>query len=389
MRRVPHVAVLIETSRAYGRGLLEGVAQYNRQFGFWSTYFEPHGLNDAPPKWLSSWKGDGILVRINDRRMARAILATGLPAVDLRGRVPRLGLPFIGVDNFQVARLAFEHLWDRGFRHFGFCGLARGEYFPMDRRREFFQQRAERADCPCLTFEARDGRRRTAIWEEEQDQIAAWIVKLPRPLGVMACNDDRGHQVLDACRRAGVLVPDEVAVVSVDNDAILCNMAEPPLTSIDVNAEQIGYEAAALLDRLMRRGARAQTPSVEIHPRGVVARQSSDVLAVTDREVAAAVRYIRENACAGLSVEGVLRQVGLSRSVLDLRFKTALGRTPKAEILRVQLERARQLLSESRLPLDDVAARCGFSSAKYLGDVFFRELGVRPGTYRQRFQRPG
>jgi LacI family transcriptional regulator len=389
MRRVPHVAVLIETSRAYGRGLLEGVAQYNRQFGFWSTYFEPHGLNDAPPKWLSSWKGDGILVRINDRRMARAILATGLPAIDLRGRVPRLGLPFIGVDNFQVARLAFEHLWDRGFRHFGFCGLAQGEYFPMDRRREFFQQRAEQADCPCWTFEPRDGGRRTAIWEEEQDQIAAWIVKLPRPLGVMACNDDRGHQVLDACRRAGVLVPDEVAVVSVDNDAILCNMAEPPLTSIDVNAEQIGYEAAALLDRLMRRGARARTPSVEIHPRGVVARQSSDVLAVTDREVAAAVRFIRENACTGASVEGVLRHVGLSRSVLDLRFKTALGRTPKAEILRVQLERARQLLSESRLPLDDVAARCGFSSAKYLGDVFFRELGVRPGTYRQRFQRPG
>ena len=148
MRRVPHVAVLIETSRAYGRGLLEGVARYNREHGFWSMFFEPHGLDDPPPKWLSAWEGDGVLVRINDQRMARAIRAADVPAVDLRGRVPHLGLPFIGVDNFAVARLAFEHLRDRGFRDFGFCGVARGHYFPMDKRREFFRQLAERAGFP-------------------------------------------------------------------------------------------------------------------------------------------------------------------------------------------------------------------------------------------------
>ena len=389
MRRVPHVAVLIETSRAYGRGLLEGVARYNQEHGFWSMFFEPHGLDDPLPKWLSAWKGDGVLVRINDRRMARAVRAADVPAVDLRGRVPHLGLPFIGVDNFAVARLAFEHLRDRGFRDFGFCGVARGHYFPMDKRREFFRQLAERAGFPCRVFEPRGGWRRALAWEEEQDQLAAWLERLPRPVGVMACNDDRGRQVLDACRRAGVLVPDEVAVVSVDNDTVLCNMADPPMTSIDVNAERIGYEAAALLDRLMRRpAARARAVSVEVPPRAVVARQSSDVLAVTDGHVAAALRFIRQHACDGIRVPDVLRHVGLSRSVLDPRFKAALGRTAKAEILRVQLERARQLLVDSRLPLEEVAARCGFSSAKYLGDVFFRTSHVRPGAYRQSHQRP-
>jgi LacI family transcriptional regulator len=384
------VAVLIETSRAYGRALLEGVTQYNRQHGFWSMFFEPHGLDDPPPGWLRTWKGDGILVRINDRRMARVVRAAGLPAVDLRGGVPDLGLPFIGVDNAQVARLAFEHLRDRGFRHFGFCGVARGEYFPMDRRRESFRQLAASAGCPCSVFEPRGRRRQAAAWEEEQDQIAAWLGQLPRPAGVMACNDDRGHRVLDACRRAGVPVPDEVAVVGVDNDTLLCNMTDPPMTSVDVNGERIGYEAAALLDRLMRGpAARAGALPAEVAPRGVVPRQSSDVVAVTDRDVAAAVRFIRENACAGIGVADVLRHVGLSRSVLDLRFKAALGRTPKAEILRAQLERARRLLSESHLPLGAVAARCGFSSAKYFGDVFFRELGTRPGAHRRLFRRPG
>jgi LacI family transcriptional regulator len=287
-----------------------------------------------------------------------------------------------------VARLAFGHLVDRGLRHFGFCGLALGEYLYMDQRRDAFRRLVEQAGYVCHTFEPRPSRRRNLDWEAEQEQIAAWLARLPRPVGVMTCNDDRGRQVLDACRRAGVLVPDEVAVVGVDNDAILCGLADPPMTSIDVNPEQIGYEATALLDRLMRRGAtRSHPPFLEIPPRGIVARQSSDMLAVADGEVATALRFIREHACRGIGVDDVLRHVGLSRSVLERRFKAVLRRTPKAEILRVQLERARQLLSEPFLPLEVIAERSGFGSCKYFGDAFFREIGIRPGAYRQRFQR--
>jgi LacI family transcriptional regulator len=382
--RVPHVAVLIETSRGYGRGLLEGVARYNREHGPWSMFFEPHGLDDPPPKWLRTWEGDGILARINDVRMARLVAAAGLPAVDVRGRLTGLGLPFIGIDNAAVARLAVAHFRERGFVHFAFCGQARGEYFPMDQRRDCFSRLAEAAGHRCHHFAPRRG----SPWEREQERLADWLRRLPKPVGVMACNDDMGNQALDACRRAGVGVPAEVALVGVDNDTVLCDMADPPMTSIDVHPERIGYEAAALLDRLMRRPARRPPPAfVELPPRGIVTRRSSDVLAVADPGVAAAVRFIREHACEGITVAAVLEQVPMSQRALERRFKAVVHRTPKREILRVQLDQARRLLCESHLPMNVVAQRCGFTSYKYFGDVFFRELGVRPGAYRKQCQR--
>jgi LacI family transcriptional regulator len=383
-RRVPHVAVLIETSRGYGRGLLEGVARYNREHGPWSMFFEPHGLDDPPPKWLRTWKGDGILARINDARMARLVAATGLPVVDVRGRLIDLGLPFIGIDNAEVARLAVAHFLERGFVHFAFCGVARGEYFPMDQRRDCFSRLTEAAGYCCHQFEPRRG----SPWEREQERLADWLRQLPKPVAVMACNDDQGNQTLDACRRAGVSVPAEVALVGVDNDTVLCDMADPPMTSIDVNPERIGYEAAAWLDRLMRGPARRPPPAfIELPPRGIVTRQSSDVLAIADQWVAEAVRFIREHACEGITVEAVLEHVPMSLRALERRFKAIVHRTPKREILRVQLDQARRLLSASHLPINVIAQRCGFATYKYFGDVFFRELGVRPGAYRKQCQR--
>src|SRR4051812_36563 len=149
MRRV---AVLIESSRAYGRGLLRGVARYNREHGHWSVYLQPHGLDHPPPPWLKRWRGDGILVRIGDRRMLRAVLATGMPTVDLRGVVPDLGVPFIGVDTRAVAALAAEPLLERGLRHFGFCGLPAGMHPQMDERREYFVARMGRAGYEVRVF---------------------------------------------------------------------------------------------------------------------------------------------------------------------------------------------------------------------------------------------
>ncbi|HXG10337.1 MAG TPA: DNA-binding transcriptional regulator [Gemmataceae bacterium] len=387
MRKIPHVAVLIETSRAYGRGLLEGVARFVRENGPWSIYFRPHALGEPPPPWLRRWKGDGILVRIDNRETARAVRATGLPAVDLRGRVPGLGLPRVGVDNRVLARLAAEHLLERGFRRFGFCGIPRGEHPHLYRRGEDFLRLIEEKGYPCAVFPGPNDRR-AATWEKEQDRLAAWVAGLPKPVGVMACNDDRGQQLLDACRRAGVLVPDEVAVIGVENDPILCNLATPTLTSIDVNPQQVGYTAAALLDRLMA-GDRPPPGGVFLGDCRVVTRQSTDVLALDDPELARAVHFIREHACEGIRVADVLAQVSMSRSVLERRCKQVLGRAPKALILGMQIERARQLLAETDLPLKMVALKCGFRTAKYFGDAFHRWVGERAGAYRRRLRQPG
>ncbi len=382
MHHIPHVAVLIETSRAYGRGLLEGVARYVRERGPWSIYFRPHGLGEPPPAWLRGWQGDGILARIDNRETARAVRATGLPAVDLRGRLPGLGLPRVGVDNGVLARLAFRHLAERGFRHFAFCGLPRGEHPHMDQRREDFERLVRAAGFDCAVFEPRRGRRPLA-WEREQEQMAGWLLVLPKPVGVMTSHDDRGQQLLDACRRAGVAVPEQAAVISVENDAILCNLATPPLTSIDVNAPRVGYEAAALLARLMA-GAKPPRRGVVLDLCRVVTRRSTDVLALDNPDLATAVRVLRERACEGINVGDLLKEVPCSRSVLERRFKQVLGRTPKAELLRVQLERARQLLAETDLPLAEVAARTGFRTEKYFGDIFYRKNGERAGAYRRR-----
>lgn len=382
MEKPPHIALLIESSREYGRGLLRGVARWARENGPWSIYFRPLGLEQSPPPWLTGWRGDGILARINDRRMAEAVMATDLPVVDLRSALADLLLPRIGPDNSAVCRLAGEHLLERGFRHFGFCGMARGLNRFLDARCDFFRQFVEDAGYHCSVFRARRRTSRPVAWEQEQEQIATWLAALPKPAGVMTCNDDRGQQVLDACRRAGLNVPDDVAVIGVDNDEHLCSLADPPLTSVDVNPDRIGYEAAALLDRLMA-GAESPTETRELAPRGIVTRQSTDVVAIEDLLMAKAVRFTREQACVPVSVQQVARHVAVSRSTLERRFKRTLSRTPKEEILRVRLDRAKDLLTYGDLPLPVIAEKSGFPSLSHFSEVFHRKVGMTPRAYRR------
>jgi LacI family transcriptional regulator len=197
----------------------------------------------------------------------------------------------------------------------------------------------------------------------------------------MACNDMRGQHVLDSCQRAGVAVPEEVAVVGVDDDDLLCDLCSPPLSSVAPNPELIGYEAAALLEALMA-GHPADPLERTVPPVGVTARQSTDVLAIGDPSVAVAVRLIRERACHGLTVADVLREVPVSRSVLERLFRRHLGRSPQAEIRAVRLKRVKQLLVETSLPLDQVAELSGFAHPEYLSVAFRRATGQTPGRYR-------
>jgi LacI family transcriptional regulator len=208
---------------------------------------------------------------------------------------------------------------------------------------------------------------------------------MPRPAGVMACNDMRGQHVLDACQRVRLGVPEQVAVIGVDDDVLLCELCDPPLSSVVPNAERIGYEAAALLDRLMA-GEKPPREEWRIEPLGVTTRQSSDVLAIDDPNVASAVRYIREHACRGATVPDVLQHVPLSRTILERRFRKYLGRSPQAEIRAVQLKRVQQLLAETDLRLERIAELAGFEHPEYMSVVFKRQTGQTPGEYRRQAQ---
>jgi len=385
MPKIPHVALLIETSGAYGRGLLQGINGYLRDHGPWSIYLQPDGLGALPPRWLRNWDGDGILARIGDRQMAETIRQTGLPAVDLLRSVRNNGFPHVGPDHRGVVQLAFQHLANCGFKRFGFCGLPPGKNIWLDLRRHLFERAVLASGSACHVFDG-PSRPAPATWEDEQDQIAAWIRRLPKPVGVMTSNDDRGLQVLDACRRINILVPEEVAVIGVDNDEIICNLSNPNLSSVDPNAYDIGYEAAALLERMIGGEPAAEEP-VLLAPRVVVTRESTDVLATHDRELAEAISLIREHACEGLRLKDFARMTKLSRRTLERRVRNLLGRSPKEEITRVQLESAKRLLVDTDLPVADVAAKCGFSQPNYFSQVFHARVRISPASFRRNAKR--
>jgi LacI family transcriptional regulator len=377
-RITPHIALVIETSLASGREILCGIGRYVREHGPWSIYHEPRSLEESVPRWLRYWDGDGIIARVQNTRIAEAVVSTGIPAVDVLGVVRRPELPLAHVDNAAIARLAADHFLERGFRHFGFCGLEGVNW--SDERRDAFCQTVAAMGSACLVYTLRTGR---STWEDEQDQLAAWVRSLPRPCAVLACNDPQGQKVLEACRRSGVRVPDEVAVVGVDNDAPICSISDPPLSSVVPDHERVGYEAAKLLDRL-RAGEVGAGDAVYVSPGGLVARQSSDVLALVDREVADAIGFIREHACLGLDVDEVCRALALSRSTLQRRFRSLLGHTIHDEIMRVRLKRAQELLAETDMPIATIARRCGFGRQEYLGVVFRTRLGQTPASFRRR-----
>ncbi len=371
------VALLIETSNAYARGLLQGIVHYIREHRPWSFHLMEQGRGDDPPAWLAAWQGDGIIARIETPRIARAVRRAGLPTVDVSAARLVPELPWVETDDAEIARLAAEHLLERGFKHFAFCGDARFNWSAW--REEQFRARVAAAAQTLHVFKAPAAA--TGDVAAEAAALRRWVTALPKPIGIFACYDIRGQQVLDACRGAGLAVPGDVAVLGVDNDALLCDLAAPPMSSVIPNTHRTGYEAAALLDRMMA-GKTVRPVAHLIPPLGVAARQSTDVLAVDDREIARAVQFIREHACEGINVSDVLGAVPLSRRVLEQRFQRLLGRTPREEILHVRLGRVRQLLAETDLALYQIAERTGFEHVEYLSVVFKRETGKTPRDYR-------
>ncbi len=376
----PRVALLVETSLASGRDILRGIARYVREHGPWSLYHEPHSLEEGLPRWLAGWGGDGIIVRVQTPQIAAAVKDTGIPAVDVLGVVPTAGLPLVHVDDRLVAVMAAEHLRERGFHHFAYFGI-QGENW-SERRREAFREAAGASTANFKTCELPRRALNRRAWESREDALADWVRGLPKPTGIMVCSDQVGQQLLEACRRAGVAVPDDVAVVGVDNDEPLCEVCHPPLSSVDAGHRAVGYEAAAALERSMRGERQTAGPRL-VPPVGVVTRLSTDVLATGDRQVAAALRLIREQACSGLTAGDLVARVPVSRSVLQRRFRKELGRSLQEEIINVRVKRARQLLAETELPLAEVAERCGFKHQEYMGALFKARTGQTPAQYRK------
>jgi LacI family transcriptional regulator len=287
-------------------------------------------------------------------------------------------------DDAAISARAAQHLLERGFRSFAFCGVQGPRW--STRRRDGFVSVLDSEGYACAVHEYDATGGGTSAWDTAQDQLADWLGQLPLPAGVMVSHDLHGQFVVEACRRGGIAVPDQMAVIGVDNDEPLCEICDPPLSSVVPDDQGVGYEAARLLDRMMH-GDTWDGNHAWVPPTSVITRLSTDSLAIEDKVVADAIRYIRENACKGKGVDDVVAQVPVSRSLLQRRFKMALGRTLHDEFLQVRLAHAQFLLAESDMSIAWIAERSAFNHPAYLGKVFRKELGMTPLEYRRSQQR--
>lgn len=382
------IALLIESSRGYGRDLLRGVAAYTRTHGPYSIYRHERSLGDAVPSWLENWRGDGVIARIETPELAGFLADSGIPVVDLRDKIRLPRVPSIETNDQSVARLACEHLLERGIRNFAYCGF---QGLNFSSRREAFTVAclAEVGVSPSVYNSPGGVSTDTATTEAEgivhQSKLAEWLGSLPKHTGLIACNDIRGAQVLGVCREVGISVPDDLSVVGVDDDRLVCELTTPPMSSVATDAYRIGYMAAEMLAGMML-GVAPSGDKFFVDARSVVARHSSDLLAISDEDVASAIRFIRDHANEGVSVDDVAAAVSLSRSTLDRRFAQHAGTTVKAEITRVRIERLKQLLVDTDYPLSAIANMVGFSHVEYMSTMFKQHTGDTPGQFRRLYQ---
>jgi len=411
MADCPRVVLLLYPNAEYDRCVLQGIARYARIHGPWIFCLpgkeaglplpDDEAISGEPIKKgrvgkgrrvrlpdLRRWGATGFIGRLQTPATTEMALAAGVPVIamdlsdeQLTGGLLPARVSEIRPDSHLAGRMAAEHLLERGFRNFGYCGYAGRTW--SERRRQGFCRRLEEAGFSCHVYQPAKRQLATSLpWQQECGSVVDWLRGLPKPLGIMACNDVRGRQVLEASTLGDMSVPYEVAIVGADDDQLLCDLSNPSLSSVAFNVRQAGYRAAELLDGLMSR--RLKRPQrIDVEPLWVVPRQSTDAIAVDDAEVAMALRYVRENARRPIGVRDVVKQLAISRRALEIRFQGTLGRSIREEIERVRLDWTKQLLLETDLPVSKIADHTGFRCPSYLSKVFHRMTGVTLAQYRR------
>ena len=374
------VALLIETSNGYCRGLLEGIIAYTKERADWSVYLSEQERGAPPPTWLESWTGHGVIARVETQKIGDRLKQFGLPIVDLSANRHLPDVPWAETDDLSIAELAIEHFQERGFTEIAYCGdpgfawstlrCEQLKRLSLEKGLMFYEHQSIPRYDPGFS------------WDFEKQRLADWLKELPRPVAIMACYDFKAQQVADVCRQLKIVVPEEVAVLGVDNDRLICELAEPPLSSVIPDTKRTGFEAAELLDSMMAGHTVTGQRRLVTKALGVHVRESTDVWAVRDQDVAAALRYIRKHATANIRVSDVLRHVHLSRRVLESRFQKSLGRTPHEEIQRVRTNRVKSLLLDTDFSISQIARHAGFEHGEYMAAAFKRETGVTPTAFR-------
>jgi LacI family transcriptional regulator len=374
------VGIFVETSLASGREILEGISSYVRGRDDWQVTQASEQLGSFSFKYAEKWEGDGAIARITDKKMLHNLQAKALPVVDVLGNFAESPFPVVQCNNQAIGRSIANDFIEKGFFNLAYYGLieerwsqARGEAFEI----ESTQSGARYYE---MIFQRKDLQKRGM--EDWLCRTEKWLRGLPKPVGLCIASDQFAPMVFESARRAGIKIPEEISVIGVDNDAPFCSLCNPALSSLEPDHFQVGYQAALTLDQLME-GRPTKQRVTEVQPGRIHERRSSSELAVADPALAAAMHAIAQRACTGISVDEVAKAAGVSRSVIQRKFRNTLHRSIGESILSAKLRRARELLTETNHSISRVAELSGFNSQEYLTHAVKLHLKTSPGKLRR------
>lgn len=371
------IAVVLSLSYSYCRQVLRGIRLYAKDKS-WMLY--PIVMQPDLRRVLIDLKPAGVIAYAFNQEVARALHGIDLPVVNVSRADPKLTFPQVNIEESSIGTMVAEHLIGCGLRHFGYFGPSR--FGPESGREGGFYKGLKRIPHTISVCHTQPSLFDPSDTTGSAENTREWVRSLPKPVGVFTPNDIWGIWLSDICRQEGIRVPEEVAIVGVDNDELLCEIAQPSLSSVAIPSERVGYEAAQLLEKILA-GTTPPSEPVLLPPLGLVVRKSSDVLAVDDPDLAAAIHYIRANAWQPICVNDILDQVAVSRRSLERKFRDLLGHSPNEEVRRLRVEKAKSLLLDTDLKMAEVARRSGFSSDKQLSTVFLQVTGSTPSAFRR------
>ncbi len=373
------VALLMETSNAYSRGVIKGIYSYIKEHDQWDAYLGEYSRGEPNPEWLLSWKGDGIIARIENKEIAELIKECKLPTVDTSSANLVYGIPWVETDDRKISKLAFEHLKECGLKNYAFVG---SNFNWSKWRANHFIKLLKEENINCSFYNLPINMRMNLV--EEQKEIEAWLLTLPKPIGVFTAYDQIGRLIIDSSHKLGFMVPEEIAVIGVDNDPLICELCSPPLTSIIPDTHTTGYLAATILQSL-RDGNKKVKLTNFVTPLGIKKRRSTDSLAIEDPFISKALHYIYEHSTTGsFNMKEILDFIPMTRRRFERKFMETVGRTPYKESQRIRVNRIRELLIDSDLSLLEISEKTGFEHVSYMSFLFKRETGISPVAYRKK-----
>jgi LacI family transcriptional regulator len=379
------VLLFVETSRSFGRQIIQGVSQFVTEHRDWKIIFQDRGVHEKLPDWMKHWDGDGVISRTDDAQTFRQLKHLKIPVVEVLGDGKRYP-PLVKCDETSICRQVADHFWERGFRSFAFFSM--GSNWWSQERFEAFQKSLQMYGVQCELAPTANLKNDITLsvlwWKGCEEDVFQWLRTLPKPVGIFCPCDMQAFFLMNICKDHGIAIPEYVAVVGYGNNADLCRVSTPPLSSVAPNARAIGYQAAVLLDLMFQNKPLPELP-IYVPATHIETRLSSDVIAVNNSSVAAAIHFIRERLNQGqLSVTDIAKHLNLSKSTLTRLFRKWLGHSPKAEIQREQTALAEELLRETCFTVAQISAKLGYSSSANFVRAFRKQMHTTPEEYRYR-----